>query len=150
MRWGAEMSAQESIAAWVDQLTAQDAYEEATAVRQVLVSRMKAAGQKLADLTPEISGAALAEYWPGAQARWDGLPDMDAGAIDAAAPLVTQWLKMFDDGRTAPGLLSVDDYQGVLHALRCAMRGTGLELPKQTTPIDAKLLGGKFDLKGKL
>ena len=144
------MSDHETIASWVDQLTAREAYAEATELRRTIVARMKAAGQGLSDLTPEIAAAALADYFPGAQARWDGLPALDDAGAAAAGALTAEWLKMFDDGRTAPGLLAVDDYQGVLHALRCAMRGTGLELPKPGQHADSPLLGGKFDLKGKL
>jgi hypothetical protein len=34
--------------------------------------------------------------------------------------------------------------------MRCAMRGAGLELPEPGQHAEGLLLGGKFDLKGKL
>lgn len=144
------MSEHATIADWIDQLTSQDAYGEATELRRALVAAAKGAGQGLSDLTAETAAQGLMAYFPGAQARWGGLPALDDDGAAKAGALTVEWLKLFDDGRSTLGLLSVDDYQGVLHALRCAMRGTGLELPKPGQQADSPLLGGKFDLKGSL
>lgn len=135
------------IATWVDQLTKSDAYDLASSFRGAVRKRLKADGVKGSEIPVDAIAEVLESWFPGASEAWDGVPDLTPELAAKAAPLVAEWIELYTKNNKSYGLMSVDDFIGIPHAIRCGLRGTSLDLPKAEKMDPSSLIGGKFNLR---
>jgi hypothetical protein len=135
------------IATWVDQLTKSDAYDLASSFRAAVRERLKADGVKGPEMPVDTIADILVDWFPAASEPWDGVPDMSPEVAAKAAPRVAEWIELYTKNNKPYGLMSVDDFVGIPHAIRCGLRGTSLDLPKAEKMDPSSLIGGKFNLR---
>lgn len=139
-----------AVAEWMENMPHTGIYNEATDFRKAVIAGFGDERASWENLTPNMLSGAVAS-WLGGKRLGPPLPELSEEEVNAAAAKIREWLSQHEDQVKTPKLLTVDQYQGALHAFHCSLRGLDMwaeAKEKQAKAAQGSNFNSGFNLKG--
>ncbi|MBT0956315.1 hypothetical protein IV417_02855 [Alphaproteobacteria bacterium KMM 3653] len=143
------MSNAETVAEWMENMPHNGIYNEAQDFRKAVIAAYGDERASWDNLTPNMLSEAV-ESWLGAKRLGPAIPALEADELSKAGAAVREWLSQHEDQVNTPKLLTVDQFQGALHAVHCSLRGLDMwaEVKERQAKAAQGGLNSNFNLRG--